>query len=130
MVTVAKWVVVLFGLFLIGVGLLMLFAPDKAREYIRKAGSTNFINYFEITVRMIPAAAMVIYSDLSLYPLAFKLLGWFMIVTSLVLYLVPRKLHHRYALFCADLLKPAFMRLTSPFSMLFGCAVIYSVIQF
>ncbi len=130
MLTIAYWVVVLFGVFLIGVGILMLFAPITVWEYIRKAGSTNFINYFEITVRMIPAAAMVIYADLSRFPIAFKLLGWFMIATSLVLYLVPRRLHHRYALWCADLLKPALIRLTSPFSILFGCAVIYSATRF
>lgn len=128
MITISKYVVILFGIFLIGVGLLMLFAPAKARAYLRKAGSTNFINYFEITVRMIPAAALVLYADFSKYPEVFKIYGGFMLATSLVLYFVPRKLHHNYALKSAELLKPTYVRLLSPFSVLMGCAIIYSVV--
>jgi uncharacterized membrane protein YfcA len=120
--------VILFGVFLIAIGVLMLLRPAKAREYLRKAGSTNLINYSEITIRMIPAAGLVIYSELSKYPEIFNLLGWFMIVTSLILYFVPRKLHHKYALYCAFILKPKYIRLISPFSLLFGSIIIYSVI--
>lgn len=128
MTIIAKYIVILFGIFLIGVGFLMLLKPTKAREYIRKAGSTNFINYFEITIRMIPAAGLVIYSEFSKYPEIFNIFGWFMIATSLVLYFVPRRIHHKYALRCADILTPVYIRLSSPFSILFGCAIIYSVI--
>ena len=128
MILIAKFIVILFGVFLIGVGLLMFLAPKKAREYLKKAGSTNFINYAEITIRMIPAAGLVIYSDFSKYPEIFKLLGWFMIATSIILYFVPRSVHHKYALWCADLLKPKYIKLLSPFSILFGVTIIYLVL--
>lgn len=124
----AKYIVILFGVFLISVGLIMLSSPTKTRKYLRKAGSTNLINYAEITIRMIPAAGLVIYSELSKYPEIFQFLGWFMIATSLVLYFVPRSIHHKYALWCADILKPNYIRLISPFSLLFGCVIIYSVL--
>ncbi|MCX2681669.1 hypothetical protein OOZ15_17080 [Galbibacter sp. EGI 63066] len=128
MILIAKYIVILFGVFLIGVGVLILLRPAKAREYLRKAGSTNLINYSEITIRMIPAAGLVIYSEFSKYPEIFKILGWFMIATSVVLYFVPRRIHHKYALWCADILTPNYVRLTSPFSTLFGCAIIYAVL--
>jgi uncharacterized membrane protein YfcA len=128
MILIAKYIVILFGVFLIGVGVFMLITPVKAREYLRKAGSTNFINYFEITIRMIPAAGLVIYSEFSKYPEIFKLFGWFMIATSLVLYFVPRRIHHKYALWSADILTPTYIRLSSPFSIIFGSAIIYSVL--
>jgi hypothetical protein len=105
----------------------MLVAPTKARSTLRKAGSTNFINYAEITIRMIPAAAMILYSDFSRYPLPFKIFGWFMLVTSIVLYFVPRHLHHSFSLRAADILKPLYFQLISPFSVLIGLIVIYSV---
>jgi len=54
----AKWTIILFGLFFICVGFLMLIRPEKAREILRKAGSTNFINYAEITIRIIPAMGL------------------------------------------------------------------------
>jgi uncharacterized membrane protein YfcA len=112
MTIIAKYIVILFGVFLIGVGLLMLLKPEKAREYLKKAGSTNLINYSEITIRMIPAAGLILYSEFSKFPEVFKYFGWFMIGTSIILYLVPRRLHHRYSLLCADILKPQLIRVT------------------
>ncbi len=127
-ITVAKWIVVLFGIFIILAGFLMLFAPKKARQTLRKAGSTNFINYAEITIRMIPAIALILYSDFSKFPEFFKILGWFMLITSLILYIVPRKIHHNYSLKSADILKPIYFQLISPLSFLFGYLLIYSAV--
>ena len=128
MIIIAKYIVMLFAIFLIGVGLLMLLKPTKAREYLRKAGSTNLVNYAEITIRMIPAAGLVLYSDYTKFPDILKYLGWFMILTSVVLYFVPRRIHHQYALSCAKILKPQLIRIASPFSILFGIGIIYSVL--
>jgi len=125
---IAQYIVILFGVFLIGVGLLMLVNPTKSRAYLRLAGSTNLINYAEITIRMLPAAGLVLYSDYSKFPEMLRYLGWFMIGTSLVLYFVPRRLHHGYAMKCADILTPSLIRLISPFSILFGTGIIYSVL--
>jgi len=127
MVFLAKWVVVIFGLFFIAAGFLMLFAPKKAREILRKAGSTNLINYTEITVRMIPAAGLIGYADYSRFPEAFSIVGWFMLGTSIILFFVPRRLHHDYSLKSAEILKPIYFRLISPFSILIGFAILYAV---
>ena len=127
MVTIAKWTVIIFGLYIISVGFLMLFAPSKARETLRKAGSTNFINYSEITIRMIPAIGLILYSEFSKYPDAFKVFGWFMLGTSIILYFVPRKLHHDYSLKSADMLKPLYFQLLSPFAFTLGSAIIHCV---
>jgi hypothetical protein len=124
-----KWVLILFGIFLIGVGLLMLFFPSKARGILRKAGSTPFINYMEITVRMIPATALVLYADYSNYTLVYQVLGWFMLATSVVLYFVPRKMHHEYALKCAAILNPLFIQCISPLSLLFGLCILYGTLS-
>lgn len=55
----AKWIVILFGFFIIVVGFLMLLKPKKAQELLRKFASTNFINYAEITIRMIVGIALI-----------------------------------------------------------------------
>jgi hypothetical protein len=128
MVTVAKYSVILFGLFIIYVGILMLFAPKKARETLRKMASTNLINYTEITLRMIPAIGLILYSDYSKYPIAFKVYGWLMLVTSIVLYLIPREWHHGFSLKSADILKPLYFQLLSPIAFLIGAALIYCVL--
>ena len=106
----------------------MLVNPVKARDILKKAGSTNFINYAEITIRMMPAAAMVVYAEYSRFPEVLKIVGWFMLVTSLILYFVPRRFHHNYALKSAEILNNNFIRFLSPISVIFGLAIIYSVI--
>lgn len=127
MMLFAKISIILFGIFLIAAGLLMLIDPKKAKSIIRKAGSTNFINYAEITIRMIPATGMILYAEYSKFPEAFRIVGWFMIATSLVLYAIPRKTHHSFSLKCADLLRPIHLRLLSPMAMFFGLILIYSI---
>lgn len=128
MLIIAKVVIILFGVFLIAAGFLMLLYPRKAVTLLKKAGSTNVINYTEITLRMIPAIAMVIYADESKYPEALKILGWFMIATCIILYVVPRKIHHQYSLKWAEIIKPTYFQLISPFSMFFGALIIYTVL--
>lgn len=127
MTAIAKWIIIFFGIFFIGVGIIMLFAPKKAREILRKAGSTNFINYAEITLRIIPAAALILSADISKYPGFYKFFGWFMLCTSLVLYIVPRQIHHNFSLKAADILKPFYFQLISPVAFVIGAAIIYSV---
>ncbi|MCB0457239.1 MAG: hypothetical protein R2776_09995 [Flavobacteriaceae bacterium] len=126
MIEIAKWIVIIFGLFIIFSGFLMLFYPNKAREILRKAGSTNFINYAEITIRLIPAIALIICSGFSKFPYTFLIFGWIMLITSLVLYFVPRKAHHHFSMKSADILKPIYFRLISPFAFLLGLFIIYN----
>lgn len=124
----AKWIVVLFGIFIIFCGFIMLLKPNIARATLRKAGSTNFINYAEITIRIIPAVAMILYANLAKFPEAFKIFGWFMFITSLVLYMVPRKIHHQFSMKSADVLKPIYFQLISPFAFLIGGLIIYNTL--
>lgn len=127
MVEIAKWTLIAFGIFFIFIGSVMLIKPKIARETLRKAGSTNFINYAEITLRMIPAIALIIFADYSKYSNFFKLFGWFMLTTSFVLYFVPRKLHHNFSNKAADILKPFYFQLISPLSIAIGIMIIKSV---
>jgi hypothetical protein len=127
MIIIANLIILLFGLFFIGVSFLMLFSPERARRILRKTGSTNFINYTEITLRLIPAAALVVAAAETKFPDLFTLAGWFMLFTSLVLYVVPRRLHHAFSLRAADFLKPVYVQLIAPFAFVIGAVVVYSV---
>jgi uncharacterized membrane protein YfcA len=128
LITAAKLIILLFGGFIIAVGFRMLFTPEKARLMLQKAGSTNFINYGEITLRLLIGIALVVYSTHAKFPEAFSIFGWFMSVTALLLYLVPKKLHHAFSMKCAHLLKPVVVRLLAPFALAFGALIIYSTV--
>jgi uncharacterized membrane protein YfcA len=125
--TISKYTVIFFGVFFMSVALIMLLNPQKARAILRKAGSTNFINYTEITLRMIPATALILAADTSKYPEALKVFGWLMLCTSFVLYFVPRQLHHNFSTKAANILKPLYFQLISPFALVIGILIIYSV---
>lgn len=125
---IAKWTILIFGLFFICVGLLMLLKPHKANDILRKAGSTNGINYAEITIRIIPAVGLIISAENSRFPQIFKIFGWFMLLTSVVLYFVPRHLHHQFSVKAADILKPLYFQLIAPFAFIIGSLIIYAVI--
>ena len=122
----AKCVVIFFAGFIISIGFIMLFNPRKARDILRKAGSTNLINYAEITLRLIPAIAFIACADASKFPLAFEVFGWIMLSTSLILYAIPREIHHKFSMKSADLIKPFYFQLISPFAFLFGILITYN----
>ena len=127
-IVIAKWVVLFFGIFIIFIGFVMLINPKKARSTLRKAGSTNLINYGEITLRLIPAIALIVYSDFSKFPEAFKIFGWIMLVTSVILYFVPPRVHNKFSMKSADILKPIYFQLISPFAFIFGGLIIYNAL--
>ena len=124
----AKWTVIAFGIFIILVGFLMLFRPKKVIQILRKMASTNLINYTEITLRLIPASAMIICADFAKYPNVFKFYGWIMLITSLVLFFIPRTIHHNFSVKIADNFKPFYFQLISPFSFFIGTFLIYTLI--
>ena len=128
MVEIAKWVVILFGVYIILIGFLMLIKPKVARSTLRKAASTNFINYAEITIRLMIGIALIIYADFSKFPEGFNVFGWFLAITSLILYVVPRHMHHAFSMKSADILRPIYFQLVSPFAFLFGGLIIYYAI--
>lgn len=122
----AQILVLVFGGWLIAVGMLMLARPKKAIDLLAKAASTNLINYSEITLRLIAGGALVVGADQSKAPEVFHVAGWFIVVSSLILYLVPRRWHAKYAIWWSMTLSPLFVRITSPISLLVGAALIYA----
>ncbi|GGD54108.1 hypothetical protein [Muriicola marianensis] len=124
----AQIVTAFFGLFLIAVGFMMLVSPTLVWRILSKAGSTPLINYGELILRMIPAAGLILCAPESRFPVIFEWLGWFMLGTSAVLILLPRRWHHAYAKKCAALLPPPAIRLLTPLSFAFGGFVLYALL--
>lgn len=123
----SRGIVILFGCFILLAGCVMLLSPNKARIILRKAGSTNLINYAEISLRMIPAVAMILYADASKNALFLNYLGWIMLITSVILFGIPRSIHHKFSLKSADILKPLYFRFIAPLAFGFGVYLIYLV---
>lgn len=124
--TIAEMIVILFGLWLIAVGVLMLARPRVALHALSKAASTNLINYGEITLRLIVGLALVEAAPVSESPGVFRIFGWFIVASSAALYLVPRTLHARYPLWWSKKLTPMMLRCLAPLSLAGGAFFTYA----
>ncbi len=51
----------------------------------------------------------------------------FVMLISLILYVVPRKIHHKFSMKSADILEPFYFQLISPLAFLFGGLILYNV---
>lgn len=126
-IQISKLIISLFGLFLVFVGVLMFFRPQLSRNILRKFASTDLINYTEISIRLIIGIALINGAQHCKSPIAFKLLGWFMSITAIILSMVPRNLHYKFSTKSAEILKPTYFRVISPFAILFGGLILYNL---
>lgn len=125
-------IVILFGIFLIFAGFLMYFKPEKTREIIAKAGSTYLINYLELGIRLLVGIAFVVLASFSIYTFYFKIIGIFLIVSSLLLMCLPIRLHNKFSRNAAEKLKPIYLKIFGPISILIGILLLillYNQIQ-
>lgn len=125
---VSKGIIICFGVFLIYSGFLMFINPEKARATIRKAGSTFVINYGELVIRLVLGISFVISAKTNPYEQYFSIFGYFLIISAVVLMLTPMKIHHKFSTKAAKTLKPVYLRICSPFSILFGCIILNLVL--
>lgn len=128
MAEVAQILVTLSGIWLIAVSLLMFVNPRSAIQYISKAASINFINYSELAMRGIWGVVLVLFAEFSKFPEILKIFGIILIITTAMLFSVPRKWHARYAIWCSNNLTVSLVRMVAPFSLVFGVFLIYAVV--
>lgn len=122
----AQACVVVFGLWLLAVGVWMLWRPDVARRALAGMASTPSIHFGEHALRGLVGLAFVGAADLSRAPTVFVVFGGFLAASSLVIVLAPRRWHVRYAEFWAGRLQPWMIRGLSPLSFAFGAVVLWA----
>lgn len=125
----ASLILVLFSAaWLLFVGGLMLFRPDDCLRWLSQMASTWRINVTELGLRGLAGAALVVRSPSSKMPEVFEIGGWFIVATSVILLLIPRRWHAAYAVWWSNKLSSAQVRLASPFSAVFGLTLAYLAI--
>ena len=84
------------------VGVVCLLRADFARAALSRMGSTWPIHLGEHALRALFGMALVLRADASKAPGLFIAGGWFVIATSVLIVLAPRRWHHAFALWWAD----------------------------
>jgi hypothetical protein len=115
------------GLWLILAGAFMAFRPKSALHILSLTASTRLINNVEQGVRLVAGVALVLRAPASKLPQAMETAGWFIILTSLVLLILPLKWHAAYACWWAKRLAPAAVRVVAPMSAIAGAGLLYAV---
>ena len=119
----SRLIVIGFGIWMIGVSGLIFMRPDFALSSLRKFASTHLINYTELGFRLIVGLGFVGLAPQTNYAVALKGIGIFLAATALILMLVPRVWHHKYAVWWADKLTHGQVRFCAPFSFVTGVFV-------
>ncbi len=119
-------VVVAFGLFLIGLAVLIFTAPSRAERFLRGFASSALTHYTEQGIRLVVGAAMVTFASSMRYPELFALFGWLIIASTAVLLLIPWQWHNRFANL---VMPPVFrrMRLFALGAFALGAFILYGV---
>ena len=93
----ASALVVLAGLYLLGLAVTGLFWPQKAKVFLSSMASSALAHYVELLVRSVLGVAFILYAPHMRFAGVFLLLGWVLIVTTICLLAFPWRWHHRFA---------------------------------
>lgn len=95
--TFAAVIVVLSGIWLIGLATISFARPNLSKRFLGGFASSAFTHFLEVSIRIIVGTAFVIYSPQMKFSVVFTVFGWVLILTSIVLLFVPWKMHRRFA---------------------------------
>jgi hypothetical protein len=93
----APAIVVCAALYLLALGAGALVQPATARRFLGGFATTPQLHYTELALRILAGAAFVLNAPRMAFGSAILVFGWILIATSLVLALVPWRLHQRFA---------------------------------
>lgn len=126
-VTVSQWLAVLVGVWLIGLSLFMLLAPQRALGVLAAMGSTPLIHFGEMAGRIAAGFVLMLVSVMSRSPQVINLIGAFLIVSAVVLMVLPRRWHAAYSTWWARRIPVWAVRLSAVFSTVAGGVLIWTV---
>jgi hypothetical protein len=119
-------VVIAFALFLIGLALVIAIWPPRAERVLRLFASSARAHYTEQALRMLVGISMVNLASGARFPELFRIFGWLMIVTTIVLLLVPWRWHHAFAVRVMPMVYGR-MRLFAVGAFALGVFVLYGI---
>ena len=127
MTLLSSIVVVVFGLFLIGLTCVVFAAPTLAERFLVSFASSARAHYVEMACRLLIGSSLVILSPVMWQPQVFRVMGWVIVMTSIALILMPWRWHHRFATLVLPTLV-RHMRLYAVGLFASGCLLLYGVL--
>jgi cell division protein FtsW (lipid II flippase) len=123
---VAGAILVAFGLFLVGLTVVVFAKPAVAERFFMSFASSARAHYTEQVVRLLIGASLIIRSAAMWQPKLFWFVGWAIVLSSLMLIATPWQWHDRFG----DKVRPMLighMKLFAVGLLAFGVLLIYGV---
>jgi hypothetical protein len=95
--TIALSVIVLAGLYFIGLGSLALMKPAVATRFLLGFASTARLHYTELLLRMMVGVAFVLQAPQLEFAEVVSIFGWLLVGTTAGLLLLPWRWHRAFA---------------------------------
>jgi hypothetical protein len=93
----AGFVVVAFGLFLIGLSCIVVAKPALAERFFMSFASSARAHYIEQVLRLLLGASLVVLAPAMWQASIFRVIGWAIVIGAVGLMLMPWRWHHRFA---------------------------------
>ncbi len=90
-------VVALAGFYFIALGVSALLVPARASRFLAGFAGSSRAHYLELMLRLVVGGALIVGAPRMLFPVAFSVFGWVLVVTTGGLLLVPWQWHQRFA---------------------------------
>ncbi len=124
---IASILVLLTGLYLIGLALGLLLSPARATRFLGGFASSALTHYLELVLRLTAGGAILLCAPQMLFSDLFVIFGWILVVTTVGLFAVPWQWHQRFAQWGVPYATRN-LRLVAGASFVFGGFVIAAVI--
>jgi hypothetical protein len=126
MVLLARIVVVVSGLALIAFPGVVFARPSLAERFLMSFASSARAHYVEMAARLLVGTSLVVLSPAMWPTQLFLIIGWAIVVSSVVLLLMPWQWHHRFG----QRVLPTLVRRMKVYAVgvfAFGCLLLYGV---
>lgn len=125
--TAALFIVVFVGLFQVGLAAVCFIAPKRAVDFLGAFASSRKAHLIEMALRLVAGGAFLINAPAMRFPSAFLLFGWVLIASSVVLLILPWRLHQRFAeQYAAPVIRKAW--LMGLFALPLGGVILYAAL--
>lgn len=97
LLSVALLLVLFSGSYLVGLAVVSFLSPERASRFLLGFASSASAHYLELVARLLVSGAFLLSAPHVLFPGVFVVIGWVLVVTTLGLFAVPWRWHHRFA---------------------------------
>jgi|GEM_PF-1201528 len=90
-------VVVTAGIFLLMLGVLALLVPDQFGKFLLAFAQTSRLHFAELALRLVVGVSFLVCWPFMQWGGVFRVVGWVLIITTLIMVLVPWQKHREFA---------------------------------